>query len=89
MCQNAYFPSLQGIRMLRSTKEEQKTDVWSAKKKIQQPENKLTALLKELCYNPNSKINVKKFLGNFTPSTANQNVQAQTQKGILSITPFK
>ena len=26
MCQNALFPCLQGIRMRRSTKEEQKTD---------------------------------------------------------------
>ena len=32
--------------MLRSTKEEQKTDEWSAKEKIEQPKNKFTALLK-------------------------------------------
>ena len=27
MCQNAFFPCLQGINMLRSKREEQKTDV--------------------------------------------------------------
>ena len=32
MCQNAFFPCLQGIRILGSKREEQKTDVWSAKK---------------------------------------------------------
>ena len=36
MCQNAFFQCLQEIKMLRSKKEEQKTDVWSAKKMIQQ-----------------------------------------------------
>ena len=36
MCQNAFFPSLQEIRMRRHNREEQKIDVWSAKKKIQQ-----------------------------------------------------
>ena len=34
MCQNAFSPCLQGIRMRRSEREEQKTDVGSAKKKI-------------------------------------------------------
>ena len=34
MCQNVYLLCLQGIRMRRSTKEEQKTDVWSDKNKI-------------------------------------------------------
>jgi len=34
MCQNVYLLYLQGIRMRRSTKEEQKTDVWSDKNKI-------------------------------------------------------
>ena len=28
MCQNAFFPCLQGINMLRSKREEQKTDVY-------------------------------------------------------------
>ena len=32
--QNVFFPCLQGIRMRRSEREEQKTDVGSAKKKI-------------------------------------------------------
>ena len=40
MCQNAFFPCLQGIRILGSKREEQKTDVWSAKKKIHQSEKK-------------------------------------------------
>ena len=44
MCHNAYFLRLQEIRMRRSTKEEQKTDVWSAKKKMQKAENKFIAL---------------------------------------------
>ena len=35
MCQNAFFPCLQGNRMLRSKREEQKTDVWPDKKNIQ------------------------------------------------------
>ena len=48
MCQNAFFPCLQGIRMHRSKREEQKTDVWSAINKIQQSEKKWTALLKIL-----------------------------------------
>ena len=47
MCQNSYFLCLQGIRMHRSTREEQK-NVLSAKKKIKQPENKFTALSKIL-----------------------------------------
>ena len=33
MCQNAFFPCLQGIGMLRSKSEEQKIDVWPDKKK--------------------------------------------------------
>ena len=41
MCQNAFC--LQGIRMRRDKREEQKTDVRSAKKKIQQSEKKFTA----------------------------------------------
>ena len=32
MCQNAFFPCPQEIRMRRSKREEQKTDVWSDKK---------------------------------------------------------
>ena len=48
VCQNAYFPCLQGIRMGRSTREEQKTDVWSAKKKIHKSEKKFNALLQIL-----------------------------------------
>ena len=43
MCQNAYFLCLQEIRM-RKQKEDQKTDIWSAKKKIQQPEKKFAFL---------------------------------------------
>ena len=35
MCQNAFFPCLQGIKMRRSKRKEQKTDVWPDKKKIQ------------------------------------------------------
>ena len=48
MCQNSYFLCLQEIRMPRSIKEEQKTDIWSAKKKTEQPKNKFMALLKNL-----------------------------------------
>ena len=46
MCQDAYLLSLQGIRMGRSTKEEQKTNVWSDKKKEDKTvrEKKFTAL---------------------------------------------
>ena len=40
---NMFIPCLQGIRMWRSTREEQKTD--SSIQKIQQPENKFTSLL--------------------------------------------
>ena len=43
ICVNFVFTCLQGIRMPRSTREEQKTD--SAIQKIHQPENKFTALL--------------------------------------------
>ena len=39
---------LQGIRMRRSKREEQKTHVCSAKKKIKQPEKKFPALFKAL-----------------------------------------
>ena len=46
MCQNAHFCCLQGIKMSRSSKEEQKTNVWSAKKKLQQLENKFLLKLK-------------------------------------------
>ena len=49
MCQNAFFPCLclQGIRMRTDLQErKQNMDVWSAKKKIKQPENKFTALFK-------------------------------------------
>ena len=34
MCQNAFFPCLQEIIMCRSKREEQKTDVWSDKKRF-------------------------------------------------------
>ena len=34
MCQNAFFPGLQGIRMRRSKREKQKTDVWPDKKRL-------------------------------------------------------
>ena len=44
MCQNSYFLCLQGIRKRRSTKDEQKTDVLSAKKELQHPENNFPAL---------------------------------------------
>ena len=44
MCQNAFYPSLQGIRTRRSEREEQKTDVCPAKKKIKQAEKKFTVL---------------------------------------------
>ena len=47
-CQNAFFPYLQGIRIRRYKREEQKTDAWSVKKKIKQSEKKITALLKIL-----------------------------------------
>ena len=40
MCQNAFFPCLQEIRMCRSKREEQKSDVRSDKKKIQQLDKK-------------------------------------------------
>ena len=40
---------MQGIRTRRSTKEEQKLNVWSAKEKIQQLANKLTALFLKNC----------------------------------------
>ena len=59
MRQNAHFFCLQGIRMLRSTKEEQKTDVWSAEEKIEQPKNKFTALLNFFVKIQIQKINVK------------------------------
>ena len=39
--QNAFFPCLQGIRISRSKRAEQKTYVSSAKKKIQQSEKKI------------------------------------------------
>ena len=44
MCRNAFFPCLQGIRMCRCKREEQKTDVWSDKKKIQGSEKKNSVL---------------------------------------------
>jgi len=40
MCQNAFFPCLQEIRMCRSKREEQKSDVRSDKKKIQKLDKK-------------------------------------------------
>ena len=40
------FPCLQGIRISRSKREEQKTYVWSAKKKIQQSEKKIHCFFK-------------------------------------------
>ena len=43
-----HFPCLQGIRMHRFTRKEQNIDVQSAKKKIQQPKKKFTALFKIL-----------------------------------------
>ena len=48
MCKNVFYSCLQGIRMRRSQREEQKTEVWSAKTKIQQLEKKYTALFKIL-----------------------------------------
>jgi len=57
MCQNVFFPYLQGIRISRYKREEQKTDAWSAKKKIKQSEKKITALFKILLKNCNLKIN--------------------------------
>ena len=48
MCQNAFFPCLQGIRISRSKREEQKTYVSSAKKKIQQSEKKIHCFFKTL-----------------------------------------
>ena len=46
-CQNSF--SLQG-RVRRSTREEQNVDVWSAKKNIQQTEEKFIALFKILLF---------------------------------------
>ena len=48
MFQNAFFPCLQGIRISRSKREEQKTYVSSAKKKIQQSEKKIHCFFKTL-----------------------------------------
>ena len=47
MCQKEFFPCVQGIRMRRSKRVEEKTVVKSVKKKIQVRE-KFTALLKIL-----------------------------------------
>ena len=44
MCQKAFFPCLQVIKKSRSKREAQKTDVGSAKKKIQQSEKKIQLL---------------------------------------------
>ena len=61
MCQNAFFSCLQGIWMSWSTREEQNMNVWSAKKKIQYPKKKCSALFRILFLkNSNLKINVKK-----------------------------
>ena len=51
---------LQGIRMRRSTKEEQKTDVWSDKKKIQESEKKIHCSFLNFVKKFNLKINCKK-----------------------------
>ena len=52
MCKNVFFPCLQGIRMQRSTREEQKTDVLLAIQKIQQPVNKyIHCSILKLCQN--------------------------------------
>ena len=49
MGKNAFFQCLQGIRMCRSKREEQPTDVWTAIQKIQQSENKFTGLFIKFC----------------------------------------
>ena len=54
-CHNSFFFCLQG-RVRRSTREEQNVDVWSAKKNIQQTEEKFIALFKIFL-----KINVKHY----------------------------
>ena len=47
MCQKAFFPCLQVIKLSISKREAQKTDVGSAKKKIQQSEKKIHCSLKK------------------------------------------
>ena len=54
---NTFFPCLQGIKMRRTKREGQKTDVCSDKKKIQQSEKKNHCSLKKKNFNFNLKIN--------------------------------
>ena len=48
MCQNAFFPCLQEIRMRRLGERNRNMDLQADKKKTQQPEQKCIALFKIL-----------------------------------------